>query len=139
MFVQFSDEAQARIQAVFAEPQWPDVYPNQGEVDQDDPRYVAFIQGLPVGFNGGYFVPPVEVSDKVEGRLWRDAEITRVAWLRDRHRDEVELGGATTITAEQYTELLGYIQQLRDWPLSDGFPDASSRPDVPGWIANQIQ
>jgi hypothetical protein len=81
-----------------------------------------------------------DVSALIEAaRNWRDGEITRVDWVRDRHRDEVELGGATSITAERYTELLGYIQQLRDWPLSEGFPDASSRPDAPEWIASQVQ
>jgi hypothetical protein len=68
-------------------------------------------------------------------RAWRDAEIVRVTWLRDRHRDEIELGAPTTITGEQYSELLAYIQALRDWPAHSDFPDTLTRPAAPTWIA----
>ncbi|MFV2945261.1 phage tail assembly chaperone [Pseudomonas japonica] len=67
-------------------------------------------------------------------RLWRDAELARVAWLRDRHRDEVDLQLDTTLTAEQFVELLGYMQALRDWPTATGFPEPADRPAVPGWL-----
>lgn len=70
-------------------------------------------------------------------RVWRDSEISKVVWIRDRHRDELELGATTSITAEQHIELLGFIQQLRDWPQGDEFPDESSRPIVPDWVATQ--
>lgn len=42
-FVQYSDADKTAIVAVFAGPQDVDVYPNQGEVEDDDPLYVAFI------------------------------------------------------------------------------------------------
>lgn len=70
-----------------------------------------------------------DVSDRE--RRWRDAELARVAWLRDRHRDEVDLQLPTSLTAEQFTELLGYMQALRDWPLAEHFPDSSERPQAP--------
>jgi hypothetical protein len=54
-YVQFADSAQGAIQSVFGCPQDPDVYPNQGEVEDDDPRYLLFIN------------PPVMVeADPVE-------------------------------------------------------------------------
>jgi len=43
MYVQFSPDKKEII-SVFAGPQDPDVWPNQGEVDEDDPRYVAFME-----------------------------------------------------------------------------------------------
>lgn len=49
MYVQFSEDNK-EIVSVFAgihpgvAPQDPEVYPNQGEVDEDDPRYVAFME-----------------------------------------------------------------------------------------------
>lgn len=43
MFVQFSDDTHTRIVSVFANAQDPEIYPNQGEVEEDDPRYQAFI------------------------------------------------------------------------------------------------
>lgn len=67
-------------------------------------------------------------------RLWRDAQVSSVEWLRNRHRDEVEQGIQTTLSAAQYEELLAYIQALRDWPTAAGFPDAANRPVVPAWV-----
>ncbi|AZL67953.1 phage tail assembly chaperone [Pseudomonas oryziphila] len=70
-------------------------------------------------------------------RAWRDAELAELIWLRDRHRDQLEIGAVTALTAEQFGELLVYMQQLRDWPQTPEFPDASVRPVVPPWIAEQ--
>lgn len=72
-------------------------------------------------------------------RAWRDAELARVAWLRDRHRDELDLNLGTTLTAEQFAILLAYIQSLRDWPATELFPDAAQRPEPPSWLAIQPQ
>lgn len=128
MFVQFSDETQTAIIAVFCSAQDPDARPNQGEVSEDDPRLLA--SGL---------ITAISAADDQEaiGRAWRDAEILRVTWLRDRHRDEVEMGAETTISAEQYAELLAYIKALRDWPATVEFPAEESRPVVPEWVASQ--
>jgi hypothetical protein len=40
--VQFKDETKAVIVAAFGCSQDPEVFPNQGEVDNDDPRYLEF-------------------------------------------------------------------------------------------------
>ncbi|AVO60666.1 hypothetical protein C6Q18_22875 [Pseudomonas chlororaphis subsp. piscium] len=70
-------------------------------------------------------------------RFWRDAELDSVKWLRERHRDELELAIQTSLTAAQYSELLAYVQLLRDWPQSPNFPSQEYRPTEPGWIAEQ--
>lgn len=75
---------------------------------------------------------------KAEARAWRDGEIERVRWLRERHREEVELGVPSTLTPEQYGELLVYVQALRDWPQAEGFPAVEQRPAIPGWVAEQL-
>jgi hypothetical protein len=41
--VQFADESEQIVVSVFAEPQNPDDHPHQGEVSDDDPRYLEFI------------------------------------------------------------------------------------------------
>jgi hypothetical protein len=69
-------------------------------------------------------------------RAWRDGELAEQVWLRDRHRDQIELGVETTLTAEQFTELLAYMQALRDWPQSEAFPDSSVRPVAPDFLAS---
>jgi hypothetical protein len=72
-------------------------------------------------------------------RNWRDSELSSVIWLRDRHRDQLDLGTETALTPEQFTELLVYIQALRDWPQSPDFPDSQHRPTASDWIAEQTQ
>lgn len=132
IYVQFEDDAQNVVCAVFAEPQ-QDVgaWPNQGVITDDDPRYIAYLAARRL--------PSVGEQVQDSARVWRDAEIVRVSWLRDRHRDEVDIGGATTLSAEQYAELLAYIKALRDWPAALEFPAEESRPVVPEWVASQTQ
>ncbi len=93
-------------------------------------------EGLPMLID-----PPPLTPDELTAaeRLWRDAKIESVRWLRERHRDEVDSARPTTLTTEQSAELLGYVQTLRDWPLSPGFPDSERRPVAPPWVAEQIQ
>lgn len=90
-------------------------------------------------YDGGAFgPPPVDDPADVE-RAWRDGEIATHEWLVFRHRGELELQRETTLTAEQYTELLEYLQALRDWPATEAFPDSTQRPTAPPWIAEQTQ
>ncbi|MDD1147110.1 phage tail assembly chaperone [Pseudomonas sp. TNT2022 ID357] len=86
----------------------------------------------------GYVEPQIPGEDlKQVERAWRYGEIERAKWLRERHRDEQDLGVSTTLTAEQFSELLGYLKALRDWPQSPDFPQAEHRPVAPSWIAEQ--
>lgn len=67
--------------------------------------------------------PPLtteELFDRLRGQ--RDARINSVLWMRERHSDELELGAEPTLTPEQYTALLTYIQALRDIPAQPGAP-----------------
>jgi len=72
-------------------------------------------------------------------RAWRDGELLKVLWLRDRHRDQLEISDSTTLTAERFSELLVYVQALRDWPQSPEFPDSQFRPTAPGWIVEHTR
>lgn len=71
-----------------------------------------------------------------EAKAWRDQTFDRVVWLRDRHRDEVELMKATTLSDSEYQELLVYLQALRKWPQAKKFPSKRSRPKRPAWLAD---
>lgn len=93
-------------------------------------------EGLPI--LAALVAPSAEQLTSAE-RAWRDSELASVAWLRDRHRDQLEIGKAATFSEDQYSELLFYIQALRDWPQSDGFPTIELRPGAPLWIAEQSQ
>ena len=99
-------------------------------------------EGLSVGvgwrFERGVFIAPVDAplpgaSSFVE-RAWRDGELAQWLWLRDRHRDQLDLAVDTTLTSEQFSALLIYLQALRDWPQSNAFPDASARPMPPTFL-----
>jgi hypothetical protein len=46
-FIQFEDDTETVVIASFSCPQDPDVFPNQGAVESDDPRYLAFEATLP--------------------------------------------------------------------------------------------
>lgn len=75
MYVQFTDVTQTAIGAVFSCAQDPEIYLHQGEVEDDDPRYVAYI--------GGELPPTLE-------RL--KADLTEAATAQ---RWAVETGGTT--------------------------------------------
>lgn len=69
-------------------------------------------------------------------RSERDTRINSVLWMRERHADELELGKETSLTPEQYTSLLTYIQALRDIPAQPGAPwdgggELTPWPDMP--------
>lgn len=78
------------------------------------------------------FVSPQQRA--VDEREWRNSQLAHFIWLRDRHRDQLEIGGDTTLTADHYSELLMYMQSLRDWPQDDIFPDSSARPVPPRFL-----
>ncbi|TDJ76969.1 phage tail protein [Pseudomonas putida] len=115
---------QERFLAVIAEPE-------PGKVRSHDE------EGLPILID-----PPVIAltSEQLAAneRAWRDAEVSSTEWLVTRHRDEQDMQLATTLTAEQFAELLVYRQALRDWPQTEAFPDSAQRPVAPAWIAEQV-
>ncbi len=77
------------------------------------------------------------VDDAARGALARDVRADRdqrVAvddWLVQRHRDQVDAGTPTVLTAAQYSGLLTYRQALRDVPLQAGFPSDIAWPVRP--------
>lgn len=103
--------------------------PAPGKVRSHDSR------GLPILVDA----PEVVIDLESNERTWRDTELASVMWLRERHRDQVEISEQTTLTAEQFAELLVYMQALRDWPQASEFPDSLYRPVPPSWIAQQVE
>ncbi|MDF3162844.1 phage tail protein [Pseudomonas proteolytica] len=89
-------------------------------------------QGRPM-----WIKPEVTPEDAVaQERAWRDRQlITTDSWVT-RHRDQVEIGRGTTLTSEAYRQLQVFRLELRDWPMSEHFPDIEHRPVVPDWIAD---
>lgn len=84
-------------------------------------------------------VPVVEIDLQAAERMWRDTEIESVKWLRERHGDQLEIGVETTLKDEQFSELLLFVQSLRNWPQSPEFPDNERRTVAPLWVAEQTK
>ncbi|ERH60364.1 phage tail assembly chaperone [Pseudomonas simiae] len=79
---------------------------------------------------------PTDEQLAITERAWRDQALSVAIGLRDRHRDQLEIDAPTTLSGEQFKELLQYMQTLRDWPQSSGFPH-TGRPSVPAWMADE--
>lgn len=80
--------------------------------------------------------PPVPSPDfiaQVE-RDWRDKQLAATDGVISRHRDEIEEGRETTLTAGQYAELQAYRRALRTWPEAGEFPLIEHRPISPPWL-----
>lgn len=78
-------------------------------------------------------VPSPEFFAQIE-REWRDTQLAATDSVVSRHRDEVEEGQETTLTAEQYVELQTYRRALRNWPEAGDFPLIDHRPTSPPWL-----
>lgn len=78
-----------------------------------------------------------ELKDRA--RVIRDRELLLTDPLIARHRDQVEAGRSTTLSVDQYQQLQGYRQDLRDWPDAGHFPAVEYRPVQPDWLAEQLQ
>ena len=74
-------------------------------------------------------------------RQERDKRLDNTQWLVSRHQEEISNNLETTLSEEQYNELLVYRQALRDLPTLDGFPwqggdnDEIPWPTVPEFVA----
>lgn len=79
--------------------------------------------------------PPPDFSAEIE-RAWRDRQLSITDSIVTRHRDELEEGSETTLSAEQYTELQAYRRALRNWPEAVEFPVIEHRPPAPVWLLN---
>ncbi|WP_122610684.1 phage tail assembly chaperone [Pseudomonas viridiflava] len=81
--------------------------------------------------------PPPPSAEAAAGfeRIWRNAQLAATDGLVARDRDELEDGGGTTLTTEQYAELQTYRRALREWPQGSFFPSSVHRPVAPSWLS----
>lgn len=103
---------------------------------QADKVIVADASGRPV-----LLAPPAPTLEQLASieRAWRDCELSITDRLIARHRDERDLARPLTLSDDQFVELLGYRQALRDWPETLNFPNSAQRPPAPPWIAEHTQ
>ncbi|MCU1781152.1 phage tail assembly chaperone [Pseudomonas sp. 13B_2.1_Bac1] len=117
------------------------------EITQED--HDAIFRAVSTGkstFRGGKDGRPIIIATpgltleelEYSERAFRDKTLLLTDTLVARHRDELEAERATTLTTEQYKQLQGYRQDLRDWPESAHFPALEYRPEQPAWLAELI-
>lgn len=87
------------------------------------------------GYDGQWYLkgyaPEKPVEQKaVEVRAKRDRMIDAVRWRIERYQTQEAAGLETTDTAEQYKEILLYVQALRDVPEQEGFPENVNWPEM---------
>ncbi|HEY0288567.1 MAG TPA: phage tail protein [Pseudomonas sp.] len=82
--------------------------------------------------------PPSAEVLKANELAWRNVAMSQTESLIARHRDELDAGAATTLTADEFKQLQQYRLSLRAWPDAVGFPDAFKRPAPPDWLAAQL-
>ncbi|AIC18352.1 phage tail protein [Pseudomonas chlororaphis] len=83
--------------------------------------------------------PPGTEELSAAERSWRDQQLSDTDGVVSRHRDEIEEGVVTTLSAGQYAALQAYRRALRNWPEADEFPLIDRRPPAPDWLADQLQ
>ncbi|MDU9391515.1 phage tail assembly chaperone [Pseudomonas sp. zfem002] len=112
-------------------------YPFHATENETPHVYAQILDMLEAGAPSTEFVEwqPAAADIQSAERHWRDGQIERLRWLRERHRDQLELHIETTLSSERFSELLVYLQQLRDWPQSSVFPVSEQRPVQPEWLA----
>lgn len=79
--------------------------------------------------------PPTPEELAAIERAWRNVQLVATDGVVARHRDEIEEGSPTTLTAAQYTELQTYRRELRNWPVAGEFPLSDHRPKAPDWLS----
>lgn len=103
--------------------EWEHIEDHRGEQGYVDgqPHEIKEYGPLPEGWSDT--PPPPTIEELLDTlRSVRDGRISAVLWMRERHTDEIALGTEPTLTPEQYTALLTYIQALRDLPAQPGAP-----------------
>ncbi|MCP1290946.1 phage tail assembly chaperone [Chromobacterium sp. S0633] len=75
--------------------------------------------------------PPSTAQLAEQARAQRDRLLGDTQWIVQRHRDQIEIGTTTTLSADQFNELQAYRQALRDVPAQKGFPASITWPAVP--------
>ncbi|MGF6315837.1 phage tail assembly chaperone [Pseudomonas frederiksbergensis] len=93
------------------------------------------VDGLPILIDS---TPATEFELIASARRWRDEQLMATQWLVDRDRDEEAASVPLTLTTDDFHDLLDYRQELRDWPLTSGFPKETSRPLAPDWLAQTL-
>ncbi len=117
-YVQFSNETHTAVVGVFAGPQDPEVWPNMGEVEDDDPRHIAYLDSFKAS--------PAAEALRMRDELLRTAAI-RIAPLQY----AVDSGEATAMEEQKLHDWKNYSVELNRLPEQPGYPSTINWPLPP--------
>lgn len=115
IYVQFYDPSQEKIINAFSSPQDETVWPNMGEVEEDDQRYIAFIN--PWLSNEAL----AESARKTRDDILRNFCDIGVLMIQRAIRMEADAAKKVALNAK-LAELDAYAVALQDVPQQEGFP-----------------
>ncbi|MBH8610485.1 hypothetical protein I4N56_005690 [Pseudomonas mohnii] len=103
--VQFLDETRAVVMGIFASPQDPDIYQNMGEVEDDDPRYLAYMNPAPniLAIQGAKLTGLEQLADAQKVAL-----TNRIGIINEAVTYEMA-------SSDELVELPKRVQQRTDW------------------------
>lgn len=78
--------------------------------------------GLDAAYASFDFVAALNVEDAAINAIW---------WRIQRYESQTSGGIATTESSATYEALLTYVEALRNWPATSGFPDVTTMPIAP--------
>jgi hypothetical protein len=80
--------------------------------------------------------PPSATQLAVQARTQRNSYLDQLQPLYVRHKSQLDLGGTTSLTSAQFTDLLTLMEALRNVPEQAGFPSTCVWPTVPAWLTS---
>lgn len=93
------------------------------EIDRRPSRFHVIVNGK--------WVLPEDIALSVT-KLGIPPLLANTDWYAMRHRDQLDMGEPTTLTPEQWSELLAYRSALRAWPASGDYNEPF--PTKPNWL-----
>jgi hypothetical protein len=111
-YVQFTDATQATVCSVFLCPQDPVAHPNQGEIDSQDPRVLAFLNPPPAPLT----VTSYQLRTALNQLSLRAAVETAVAAASQQIKDAWQYQQAFTETDSMVQQIATAIQEVSDIP-----------------------
>lgn len=75
--------------------------------------------------------PPTSEERAAQARAERDSKIQTINWRLERYERQKAIGVKTADTDDWYRAVLCYLQDLRDVPAQEGFPENITWPQEP--------
>ncbi|WP_213878630.1 hypothetical protein [Pseudomonas sp. dw_358] len=76
----------------------------------------------------------VTIDPALAARAWIEDHLKTTEEMVTHYREQLDLGEAPDISAEQFAELLRWRRTVRQWPKAPDYPAPASRPRALPWM-----